>query len=92
MSEEGKESIIPDKKADSSSSKTLIKTDGGMEFIVDSRYSLIKCKIPNVLDDLGNGFRVYREIKIMNHCNHPNILSLTNVSIVPNNRDFTDLL
>lgn len=43
MSEEGKESIIPDKKADSSSSKTLIKTDGGMEFIVDSRYSLIKC-------------------------------------------------
>ena len=43
MSEEGKESIIPDKKADSSSSKTLIKTDGGMEFLVDSRYSLIKC-------------------------------------------------
>ena len=28
----------------------------------------------------------------MNHCNHPNILSLTNVSIVPDNRDFTDLL
>ena len=48
-------------------------------------------KIPNVLADLGNGFRVYREIKIMNHCTHPNILSLINVSVLPDNRQFTDM-
>ena len=48
-------------------------------------------KIPEVLKDKGNGFRVYREIMIMKHCNHPNVLKLVNVEVDPPRKEFTDL-
>lgn len=48
-------------------------------------------KIPNVLNDVGNGFRVYREIAIMRHCHHENVLSLINISVDPDIEDFSDL-
>lgn len=49
-------------------------------------------KIPNVLDNIGNGFRVYREIQIMRHCNHDNVLKLIDVDVDPERENFTDLL
>lgn len=48
-------------------------------------------KIPNVLNDIGNGFRVYRELAIMRHCHHENILSLLEVTLDPEGPDFVDL-
>lgn len=43
MSEIGSEPLTKDKRSGISSGKKVIRTDGGMEFQVDSKYSLIKC-------------------------------------------------
>ena len=32
-----------------------------------------------------------REIMIMKHCNHPNVLKLVNVEVDPPRKEFTDL-
>ena len=55
------------------------------------RISFLAYNICNVLNDIGNGFRVYRELEIMRHCNHENILSLYNVSVDPDTTNFNDL-
>ncbi|KAK8810444.1 hypothetical protein WA158_007019 [Blastocystis sp. Blastoise] len=38
-------------------------------------------KVPHVLDSIGEGKRILREIEILRHCHHPNILSI--VDLVP---------
>lgn len=105
--------------------REVIKTNTGVNFNLDRKYSYIKCigiwkwkewelgegsygvvisvtnnedhvkyaikKIPNVLQDVGNGFRVYREIKIMKYCYHPNVLRLVDVEVDPPTHDYVDL-
>lgn len=48
-------------------------------------------KVADVLNDVGNGFRVYRELAIMRHCHHENVLSLLHISVDPDCDDFNDL-
>lgn len=59
---------------------------------METRMKYAVKKIPNVLDNIGNGFRVYREIQIMRHCNHDNVLKLIDVDVDPERENFTDLL
>ena len=59
---------------------------------MENRVKYAVKKIPNVLDNIGNGFRVYREIQIMRHCNHENVLKLVDVDVEPESENFTDLL
>ncbi|KAK8795717.1 hypothetical protein WA158_000373 [Blastocystis sp. Blastoise] len=48
-------------------------------------------KIPRVLELIGEGKRVLREIKILKHCNHPNILSLKDLVPPSNYAKFDDM-
>ena len=48
-------------------------------------------KIQDILSDIGNGFRVYREIEIMLHCSHPCVLRLIKADIDPPSPNFKDL-
>ena len=48
-------------------------------------------KIQDILSDIGNGFRVYREIKIMLHCSHPCVLRLIKAEVDPPSPNFKDL-
>ncbi|OAO17914.1 sporangia induced mitogen-activated protein kinase [Blastocystis sp. ATCC 50177/Nand II] len=59
---------------------------------METRMKYAVKKIPNVLDNIGNGFRVYREIQIMRHCNHDNVLKLIDVDVDPERENFTDLM
>ena len=45
-------------------------------------------KIPDALSNIGNGFRVYREIQIMRHYN---VLKLVDFSVHPSKTSFSDL-
>ena len=48
-------------------------------------------KIQDALSNIGNGFRVYREIQIMRHWCHDNVLKLVDFSVHPSKTSFSDL-
>lgn len=55
----------------------------------DNKKYAIK-KISNVFEDLIDAKRIYREVKLLNFLNHPNIIKLVDI-IYPESKEFNDL-